>query len=245
MKIRYLCLFLLASATTLAGDAFQKGVEAYHISQYATAAEAFKDAALENETAAAHHNLALARYQEGKPGKSAWHLERALLLEPGNEQYHFKLGALRQQLGLTTSPPKSYERASQALSQQSWIILLSISLWITVAALWLPKLGGLRANLQIKAARVIGLLSLILASTALYLNCDLATQGIVLNDTQITLHAAPASAAPQIGLARPGERGQLVDQHGDYFEIKTEGGARGWISAEHYRLILFKNTPSL
>lgn len=240
MKMISLCIFLLASASALASDAFQQGVDAYHDSEYATAASAFQEATADGETAAAHHNLALALYQAGKPGEATWHLERALRLEPKNEQYHFKLGALRQQLGLPSSRPDWYALASQILSQQSWIILLSIAFWLTLAAFCLPKASGCQVSLQIKAARAVGLLGLILAGTALYLNRDLPTQGIVLGDTQITLHAAPASAAPQIGLARPGERGQLVDKHGDYLEIKTEGGARGWIEAKHYRLIQSK-----
>ena len=37
--------------------------------------------------------------------------------------------------------------------------------------------------------------------------------------------------------ARPGERALVVDQHGDYVEIETEGDARGWINSE-----LFKTT---
>lgn len=241
MKMRHLILFFLSGASALADDAFQQGIEAYHNSEYATAANTFEKTVAANETAAAHHNLALALYQVGKPGEAVWHLERALRLEAGNEAYHFKLGALRQQLGLGTTKPEWYELASRGLSQQSWIILLAVSFWLTLAACCLPKADGCRVSLQIKALRILGLTGLALAGSALYLNRDLATRGIVLGDKQITLHAAPASAAPQIGLARPGERGQLVDQYGDYLEIETEGGARGWIEASHYRLIQSKD----
>jgi len=237
MKMRYLLLFLLAGVSAFAEDAFQRGVDAYHDSEYATAASAFKTAVETNETAAAHHNLALALYRQGKVSESAWHLERALLLEPKKTSYHFKLGALRQQLSLPNARPAWHELASRTLSQQSWVLLLSIAFWITLAALWLPKASGCRISLWIKAGRTIGLIVFIVAVTALYQNRHLATAGVVLGESRITLHAAPASAAPQVGLARPGERGQQVDQHGDYIEIETEGGARGWIEAGHYRLI--------
>lgn len=237
MKIQAILILLLTGLSALAGDAFQEGVDAYHDSEYAGARSSFETAVAEDETAAAHHNLALALFQEGKPGQSVWHLERALRLEPKNESYHYKLAALRQQLGLPPTPPKWYELASQALSQQGWIILLSVSFWITLAAFLLPKLGGCQVNLQVKAARAIGLIALILAGTALYLNRDLSSRGIVLSDIPVELHAAPAGAAPETGLARPGERAQQIDQYGDYVQIKTEGGARGWIHTEHYRLI--------
>ena len=238
MKIPSILTIMLIATTALADDAFQQGIDAYENSEYAAASTAFQDAIATNESAAAHHNRALALSQQGQPGQAAWHLERALLLAPANESYHYKLGALRQQLGLTTAPPKWYALASQALSQPGWILLLSIAVWITLAACWLPRAGGYRPNLQIKTLRVIGLLALLAAGSALYLNRELPSKGVVLSDTPTALHAAPAAAAPQTGLARPGERARQIDQHGQYIQIQTEGGARGWIQADDYRRLL-------
>ena len=77
-----------------------------------------------------------------------------------------------------------------------------------------------------------------MSASALYLNRDLTTMGIVLSNAPATLHAAPANAAPDVGLARPGERGQITDRYGVYIKIETEGGALGWISQESFREIL-------
>jgi tetratricopeptide (TPR) repeat protein len=238
MKIRHIFLSVLIGTAAFADDAFQQGIDAYHDSEYTTATTAFQTAVKESESATAHHNLALALYQEGKVGESVWHLERALLLTPRNEQYHYKLGALRQQLGLTIGTPKWHMTASRALSQQGWIILLSIAFWITLAALILPKISGHRVSLPTKAVRVSGLIVIAMSASALYLNRDLTTMGIVLSNAPATLHAAPANAAPDVGLARPGERGQITDRYGVYIKIETEGGALGWISQESFREIL-------
>ena len=238
MNISLISILLLTATTALAGAAFQQGIDAYENAEYAAASSAFQDAIDADESAAAHHNRALALFQQGQPGQAAWHLERALLLAPYNESYHFKLGALRQQLSLTAAPPKWYALASQALSQPGWILLLSIAFWITLAACWLPRAGGYPPNLPIKALRIVGLLALLAAASALTLNRHLPGKGIVLSESPTTLRAAPAAAAPQTGLARPGERAQQTDQHGDYIQIKTEGGARGWVRAADYRRLL-------
>jgi tetratricopeptide (TPR) repeat protein len=238
MKIRITILFFLTCLAAFAEGPLQRGIEAYHNSEYEVARNAFEQAVSENETAAARHNLALALYQQGKLSESVWHLERAVLLAPENVEYQFKLGALRQQLGLPADKPAWHELASRVLSPRGWIILLSICFWLTLAALSLPRAGGFRVSLQVKAARCLGLVGLLVAGAALYQNRHLPRQGIVLGDSQRTLHAAPASAAPQVGLARPGERAQKVDQHGDYIEIETEGGARGWIAEAQYRRVL-------
>ncbi|MFU8847380.1 MAG: hypothetical protein ACNA77_01505 [Opitutales bacterium] len=236
MKLRYILLLLL-SATALADDTFQKGLDAYHNAEYAASSQAFALSIEAGETAAAQHNRALALYREGKPGEAAWHLERAVLLDPKNESYQFKLAALRQQLGLPSARPEWYRLASQALSQRSWIILLSLAFWSTLAAFWLPRYSSRGPNLAIKALRLIGLIALLAAGAAHYLNRDLPNRGIVLAASAADLHAAPASAAPSTGLARPGERGRRIDHHKDYIQIETEGGARGWIAAESFRLV--------
>lgn len=233
----FLIFFLLTTATGLADEAFQQGVDSYHDSEYASASEAFAASIDAGESAAAHHNRALAFFRENKPGASAWHLERAVLLDPKNESYQFKLAALRQQLGLPSARPEWYLLASQALSQRGWIILLSLAFWLTLAVFWLPRYSARGPNLAIKAVRAIGLVTLLAAGTALTLNRDLPSRGIVLAASATDLHAAPASATPSTGLARPGERGQRIDQHGDYIQINTEGGARGWIAAENFRLV--------
>lgn len=238
MKIRLSLLFILTALTALGEDAFQLGIDAYHDSEYASAAEAFQKAANGEETAAARHNLALAHYQEGKVSEAIWNLERAVLLDPKNVEYQFKLGALRQQLGLPIARPEWHEVAGRALSQQDWILLLCLCFWVTLAAILLPKISGCRVNLYLRAARTLGLIGLIASAVALYHTRHLTSQGIVLSDTPATLHAAPASAAPQSGLARPGERARLIDSHGDYVELETEGGAQGWLRATQYRLVM-------
>ncbi len=238
MKLRSILIFSLLAAFAHGDDAFQQGLAAYENSEYEVASRAFETAIATTGTGAAHHNLALALFQQGQHGEAAWHLERARLLKPGDEGYAFKLEALRQQLGLEDPAPAWHAAASQALSQRGWIILLSVCFWFTVAACCLPYAGGYRSNLPINAIRAVSLIGLLTASTALYLNRGLSQQGIVLSEAPATLHAAPAAAAPKVGLARPGERGQKIDQHGDYRQIKTEGGARGWINAAEYRLLL-------
>jgi len=235
MKLKSLFLFILAASAASAEDAFKEGIEAYEKNNYAEAAEAFELNAKSNETGAARHNLALALYQLDRPGEAVWQLERALLLEPRNRQYHYKLGALRQQLGLSMTRPAWHEVAAQALSSQTWIILLSFGFWAALYSFILPAASRSQAKLPIIAIRTVSCIILIIAAAALYLNRHQSSKGIVITGTPIELRAAPASAAPQSGLARSGERGQVIDRHEDFLNIETEGGAKGWIHSGNFR----------
>lgn len=235
MMSRFLILLLVSLNTLLADEALQRGIEAYHSSEYADAIDAFRESLAAGESSAAHHNLALALYREGKLSQSVWHLERAVLLQPNNKQYQFKLRTLRQQLGLSNESLPWYKIATGTLTQEEWIILLSISFWMAVTAFWLPAISGWRVGLPVKALRGASLFCLFVSACALYLLHPLSRRGIVLTDAPTTLRAAPAEAAPQTGIARPGERGQPLDHFGKYLEIETEGGARGWIEYDLFR----------
>ncbi len=216
---------------------FEQGLEAYENGRYDEAIEAFNAAVEENETPATRHNLALAYFQNGEPGEAAWQLERALRLDPKNESYYYKLGAVRQQLGLPLIRPDWKQLLVDFFSQQTWIILCAICIWTFLAALLLPKFAGSRYHLATRGLILLAFTGMTLAGFALIAAKDRHRQGVCLSDTPAELHAAPAHAAPQSGLARPGERVQLIERHQAYAKIRTEAGAEGWIHQDRFRLL--------
>ena len=60
----------------------------------------------------------------------------------------------------------------------------------------------------------------------------------MLSSENTVLHAAPATAAPEGGFARSGERVRVLDQHNNFYQIETEGAATGWISKDNFRLLV-------
>ncbi len=223
------------AATSEPDDAFAAGIEAYQKSQYKTAKTQFTAAVEADETAAARHNLGLAQFQLNAPAEAVWQMERAQLLSPFNADYRFKLEAVRQELGLFAGSPQWYLLASEALSTKTWIIIATISFWLLLATLLLPLLGGSKANIRIKTLRFLTIAALILSLPSIWLNLRLLQSGTVITEEDASLHAAPASAAPESGTARPGERARILDQYNNYYEIETEGLAIGWISKDAFR----------
>lgn len=227
-------------AQALKADSFSDGVTAYEKSDFDLAITHFKQDITENETAAARHNMALSHFQLGQPAEAAWQVERALRLDPLKKEYHYKLGALRQQLGLYESPPTWYVIGAQFLRTKAWIVIACASFWLLVAAYTLPTIGGFHVNLGIKAVRTLTVILLILALPALWINHGLHQSGIVVSDTPTDLHTAPASAAPAGGIARPGERARLLDQYNDFYKVETEAQISGWVSKEDFRLLIIE-----
>ncbi|MBT4758554.1 MAG: hypothetical protein HOO08_09215 [Opitutae bacterium] len=238
LRISLLCILTAVSAfaaTSESNTPFEGGIEAYQNAEYKTAKAQFSAALKTNETAAARHNLGLAHFQLNAPAEAVWQLERAQLLEPFNADYRDKLEAVRQELGLFAGSPKWTVLASAALPTKMWIVIATISFWTLIAILILPRINDTKIGISLKTLRFISIFALILSTPSIWLNLRLLQTGTVITDEATSLHAAPASAAPQSGTARPGERARILDQYKHFYEIETEGQATGWISKDAFR----------
>jgi hypothetical protein len=116
-----------------------------------------------------------------------------------------------------------------------WIVIATISFWTLIAILILPRINDTKIGISLKTLRFISIFALILSTPSIWLNLRLLQTGTVITDEATSLHAAPASAAPQSGTARPGERARILDQYKHFYEIETEGQATGWISKDAFR----------
>lgn len=238
-----LIVCLIATTTALAVNAtesspFQAGIEAYEQGDYTTAKNKFLAALETSETAAAHHNLGLTEIQLDNPAEAAWQLERALLLDPFNRNYHEKLNLVRKQLGLAANARQWHLLFSQIVSLKIWVIIATASFWLLFATIILPVCSGKKIVGSIKFLRIFSLLTLLLSLPAIWLNLKTLKSGIILAEEATALHIVPATAAPESGFARPGERVHVLDQHNDFYQIKTEGQATGWISKDDFRLLI-------
>lgn len=239
---RTLALYSLTAIVAFAANSeppspFQSGIESYQNAEYETAKTQFNAALELDETAAARHNLGLAHFQLNTPAEAVWQLERAQLLEPFNAGYRYKLEAVRQELGLFAGSAKWYTLASAALPTKTWLILTTVSFWLLLAALILPRLSETKVSIGLKTLRVISITALILSIPSIWINLRLLQTGTIITDKAASLHAAPASAAPQSGTARPGERARILDQYNHFYQIETEGQATGWISKDAFRAL--------
>ena len=228
-------LFFSALLSSIHADDFQSGLDAYHESKYVEATAAFDRSLESSESAATHHNLALSLYQQGQAVAAVWQLERALRLAPLNKTYIFKLGALRQMLGLYDTPTTWWQSAANMLTKSTWIWIASIGFWIVIAVLVLPYLGGFQRPMFIKLSSGIATACLLLAVAALTIQITQQPSGIVISNEAVNLHHAPASAAPEAGIARPGERAYIIDQHNDFLKVETEAEITGWIQIDAFR----------
>ena len=99
----------------------------------------------------------------------------------------------------------------------------------------LPSITGIKPSIKIKSLRFLTLIALLLALPSAWLNLRMIEAGTVIANESVSLHAAPASAAPESGIARAGERARIIDTYKHFYEVETEGLATGWISKDVFR----------
>ena len=228
-------LFSDASAAFLSGD----------LARAAAAWQALLDegvASPELET-----NLGTALLRSGKRGLAALHFERALLLDPGDDDARADLAELRRNNvdrleGEEEGGGEALYRFLAPLPGTAAAIALvacwSIA-WLLVALrLFAPALGA-RLPLGTAAAVAFGLVAI---SGALTLG-GAAGHRIALHRGVIVAPAVPAREGPQPKAHSPFEvhEGTLVrvdDAENGYRRIKLQTGLAGWVPAEAAELVV-------
>ncbi|MGB0416022.1 MAG: SH3 domain-containing protein [Coraliomargarita sp.] len=233
-----LVLLIVPLFNLSATDSFSRGLKAYEAGNFSSAAEHFQSSVEDSETSAARHNLALSLFQSGKQAEAAWQLERAIRIEPFKDEFRFKSEALREHLGLMPQRPSWHQLFAETCTRSQWAWIAIAGIWLTVLSIVLPIASRYPAGLAIRSVRTIGLITVLIAVPGYALQQKLNQIGVVISEQPLALHAAPAQATPETGTARPGERARVIDQHGDYYRIETEGQATGWIAAESFRPLI-------
>lgn len=234
--LRLILLIIGCLQTHLQADSLTAGIDAYHDGRFPEAIKAFEFAIAEAETAALRHNLALAHYQSGNPTEALWHLERARQLVPRKQDYALKLELLRQQLGLhSTKSSAKWSQLSHQLKPGEWIWIITLSFWACLLTILrrvtTPKSSNTAHQLSIATTAGICLLSL----AALSMQKNTAPEALHLHTEITPLRHAPATAAPEAGPTRPGERLKIIKRHQDFIKVRTEALIEGWIPTSTIR----------
>jgi tetratricopeptide (TPR) repeat protein len=228
--VRSSALFDGANAAYLAGD-LPRAAASYE----ALLQEGIASAELET-------NLGATYLREGKRGLAALHLERALFLDPGDEDARADLSethrAAVDRLEGETEGREALTRVLSPLPGRAAAILLLV----TWTAAW-----GLLAAHMVKPARL--LLPLSLAAFALSVAAALVTAGsatwhsVALRRAVVVAPATPAREGPSERTAthfevHEGTAVRIEDEEAGFRRIKLANGLVGWVPAGAVELVV-------
>jgi tetratricopeptide (TPR) repeat protein len=225
----------------------RQGEKYYADAQYDSAVIAFQKVLdLGYHAPELYYNLGNAYYKQSEMPLAILNYERALKMDPNNEDvlFNLKLANTRIQDKIETLPLLFFVRWYIGLymmfSVDSWA-KIALGLFAAFALFSLFYFLG-RSLFVRKAGFYLGLIFLILSSTALFFSFkknkseQQRTEAIVFSPS-VTVKSSPNSKGVDLFVIHEGTKIRLIDQVGEWGEIKIANGSVGWIELKTIELI--------
>jgi tetratricopeptide (TPR) repeat protein len=231
-----------AASPAEASAAFREGNERYLAGDFEGAARGYQ-AALEAglDGPALRYDLGNAWFRAGRPGRAAASWERALRLDPGDEEARANLELVRRPFAARlpwARPEPAGERLAARVSDLSAALAFALP--------WLVLWGALAARLRARGARRTALALAASAAGLLALGGGLlvAARARELRAPRAVVVApgAPLHQAPSPQVEAPlelpeGAPVRAVGAEGDWVRVRLPGGLEGWVRREAVELL--------
>ena len=228
-----------AGAGTLhaAEDAFARGAKLYEEGKYKNAAQEFEKF-LDNErsSAAGLYNLGNCYFKLGERGKAVWAYEKALLLDPRDEDLRWNLELLRKQLtdkqgasgGLRNWIARKTERLGA--DEIAWAFSAAVgifSLWILAAAL----VPFVRPAVSRTMLPVLVLIAITGAAAGVRW-AELRYPAAVVTDREVYVRYGPSKEATRAFLLHEGAKVRILKESSGWLSVEFGMGEKGWLERE-------------
>ncbi|MEL6592391.1 MAG: tetratricopeptide repeat protein [Bacteroidota bacterium] len=238
----WLCLTSGIQAQVPPADRFAAANAAYQNGRYEQAAERYL--ALIDEgfsSASLHYNLANTQYKLKRLGSSVLHYEKALRLDPSNEEIEHNLDLVRASI---TDNPEAVEdlavlesgrRFFRIRSASFWAISSLVAIWLAFfAALWfLRSQKGNQRRITFFGGISLAVISVVLMWLSLNKRSieKESSQAVVMVAT-VSMRDAP-NGAQEVMILREGYKVQLLDELQEWIQVEitnTDGSENvGWV----------------
>ena len=237
-----LIVLLIASKFSFALDTqatFDSANAAYDTQDYELATEEYESILNEGfESLWLYYNLGNTYYKRGKFAKAILNFERALKIDPSNEDvlFNLKLTNLRTADRVEPIKPllltKIWKNIIEFNSANSWSILGALCLW-----LFFTCLGLIIITASIQVRRITFLLALVFFSSTIFLTIATYQQyqneqqrsfGIVYAES-VYVKSAPDESSIDLFIVHEGLKIEVIDQLNIWRKIKLKDGNQGWV----------------
>lgn len=241
-RIGILFLILFSCLLSQAADdsRAQQAEELYAAEKYQEAADLYNAILSEGfESAALYYNLGNCYYKLGENTKAIVSFERALLLDPGDSMIRYNLEMAQQKIvdKIEVLPEMFLVRWFKALetscSADVWgivsvvlfvLFLVMLALFFYSSVILVKKIGF-----------TVGVIAFLLAISSFVLaerqNSRLTDRKYaVITAPSVTIKGAPDESGTSLFLIHEGLKVEIMEQLGDWYNIRLSDGNEGWIA---------------
>lgn len=249
LQTSYLLAFILISTFAAAQPkaTFSRGNTAYQQGNYQEAVEAYESLLADgHESVSLYHNLGNTYFRINKLGLAVLNYERALQIDPKDEECLHNLKVAKGQLkdlqvGIEKSGiVKIWLSIQQSLSSSAWNWIGIVLIWLGVGGLILWLVSQVRSQ---KKLGFLGGISLLLLSIIPFLLAHGRAQhqhnsnkAIIMVEETI-LKAAPETDSKTVLKLHEGTKVTIIDQIGSWNRVRLEDTSEGWLPKDVTEII--------
>ena len=237
-----LCLLAAAQLLACSGDAsesqFEEANRLYGTGKFAEAASLYQAAATNGVSANLLFNIGNAHYKAGRLGRAMAAYHRSLRLDPRNPETQANLRFAREQAN--TQPPTLTlrQRWLRNLSLGEWTVLASaaITLFLLLLAARQLKPGAFEGNPSWIRLPGLGALAAALL-LALAASDHFSDSRAFVIEAKVVVRNGPLEESPESFKATDGTELLVHDRKGDFLEVESLLGLKGWIHSDDVELL--------
>lgn len=224
-----------------AKDLFEKGAESYKAGDYETALTFFKEAEERSTGFAVNYNLGNTYFKLNNIKESILYYERALKFRPANEDVIYNL---RLANDLIVDRIENLPKSKLNRWWRDFRFGMGPDGWgsIAIVLAFLSALLILLYTLRLKSGiRRFGFYSGVVAIVLMVLSISLAQSaknfrvenisGVIFAD-KVDVKSEPRDESTNILVLHAGTKVHIIDEDGEWYEIKIASGDRGWLKSE-------------
>ncbi len=242
-----LCLLYIPISSAQNASSFDAGAAAFAKGDYKNAIQSYEAILTEGmEGKNVYYNLGNSYYKDNQLGKAILNYERALLLDPGDQEAKTNLSIAKYKVKGEIDPvPPFFLRSwwnstRNALGSTIWGVISLLFFWGAMLCLSLWQIGknkdqkkkGFLAGISLLLLTII---PFSLAWSAYQYQKD-TNEGILINTTA-SLKSGAAENSEQIRIIYEGTRLELMDQINVWYKVRLENGEIGWLEEKSFEEI--------
>ncbi|WP_346696313.1 tetratricopeptide repeat protein [Barnesiella viscericola] len=243
----YLLCIVAGMTATYGQESLTKANEAYAQEDYIKAIELYEQTAREHGVSSdLYYNLGNAYYKHNEFAKAILNYERALLLNPGNEDARFNLDMANTHIVDKIDPVGRFflsvwiDSMRSYLSSNTWAVIGIIAFFLFIGGCYLYLFTR---SVSLKKIGFFG--GIVVLLIAIMANCfawglnekkEIRNEAIVF-DATVSVKSSPAESGTDLFVLHEGTKVVVLSKVGEWSEVKISDGNRGWLPSAAIEII--------
>ena len=238
-RLIFILSLFICSQNFASEQVFEKGNNQYINENYSLAISIYESILSTGmESSELYYNLGNCYYKTNDWANAIWHYEKSLQLNK-NEKTTHNLEFVRLKIidRIEPLPQLFYKKwwinLTQTLSTQVWQILTLLAISLIFILQLISQFTSLKIKLIIRMLSVITLIILLITHTSYHNNFN--KQAAIIFSETITVNSAPTSISTNLFTLHAGSKVEIIDNIGDWSNIKIANGNSGWIKNSSFK----------